>query len=112
MIEQESKNGLLNHSFLYDTTVDPGKIIQRLPTKGFMTNILCLSWLSIWTLIYKEMKATGKLNKRTKINKVDLQGKPAYYFHADEDFREDRDWGKSKMIASKAISMRVNKFEI
>ena len=22
--------------------------------------------------------------------------KPMYYFHADEDFREDREWGKEK----------------
>jgi len=29
---------------------------------------------------------------------------PDYYFHPDEDFKEDRDWGKQKTVAFKAIS--------
>ncbi|WP_316813708.1 hypothetical protein [Pedobacter heparinus] len=40
------------------------------------------------------------------------KGNPGYFFHADEDFREDRDWGKQRRIASKAISKSSNKFEI
>jgi hypothetical protein len=59
-----------------------------------------------------EMKTADKINKRTKAKKPGLKGDSGYYFHADEDFREELDWGKSKMIASKAISRPVNKFEI
>jgi len=58
------------------------------------------------------MKTTGRINKQIKMGKPDLKGKPGYYFHADEDFREDWDWGKQKMIASKAITKSTNKFEI
>lgn len=58
------------------------------------------------------MKATTKLNKRTKTNRQGIKGEPEYYFHADEDFREDRDWGKSRVIASKVISKPMNRFEI
>ncbi|WP_316811675.1 hypothetical protein [Pedobacter heparinus] len=58
------------------------------------------------------MKTTGTVNKRIKTNKPGLKGNPGYYFHADEDFREDWDWGKSKMIASQAVSKPLNKFEI
>jgi hypothetical protein len=28
-----------------------------------------------------------------------LYGKRDYYFHADEDFREDREWAKTKLNA-------------
>jgi len=28
--------------------------------------------------------------------KYSFPKKPVYYFHADEDFREDREWGKNK----------------
>jgi len=58
------------------------------------------------------MKISAKINKGDKSRKMGLKGNPGYYLHADEDFREDWDWGKSKMIASKAISRPVNKFEI
>lgn len=58
------------------------------------------------------MKTTGRINKRVKINKSGLKSDPGYYFHADEDFREDWDWGKQKVIASKALSKSTNKFEI
>lgn len=27
-----------------------------------------------------------------------VKGKRDYYFHADEDFREDRNWGKNKTM--------------
>lgn len=60
----------------------------------------------------KNMKATGKINKRTKVNQPGVKSTPGYYFHADEDFREDWDWGKKKVVASKTISKPVNKFEI
>ncbi|NQX54541.1 hypothetical protein HQN86_13030 [Pedobacter panaciterrae] len=58
------------------------------------------------------MKTAGRINKRNKAKKLGLKGDPGYYFHADEDFREDWDWGKSKMIASRASSRPVNKLEI
>lgn len=48
----------------------------------------------------------------TENNENEAIKKRAYYFHADEDFREDWDWGKEKMTASKALTKRVNKFEI
>lgn len=28
--------------------------------------------------------------------KYSFPKKPVYYFHADEDFREDREWGRDK----------------
>ena len=37
---------------------------------------------------------------------------PKYYFHPDEDFKVDWDWGKNKTIASKALSKPANQFEI
>ncbi len=58
------------------------------------------------------MKTTASTDKGIKLNKLGLKGNPGYYFHADEDFREDRDWGKSKITASKAVSKPLNKFEI
>ena len=33
---------------------------------------------------------------------VKLTNAPKYYFHPDEDFKVDWDWGKNKAIASKA----------
>lgn len=30
--------------------------------------------------------------------KYSFPKKPVYYFHADEDFREDREWGRDKDI--------------
>nr|WP_294871023.1 hypothetical protein [uncultured Pedobacter sp.] len=35
-----------------------------------------------------------------------------YYFHPDEDFKEDRDWGKQKTVVSKTISKRTSQLEI
>jgi len=58
------------------------------------------------------MKRTGRISKRIKPDKVAEKTGPGYYFHADEDFREDWDWGKSKMIASRAPSKPGNKYEI
>lgn len=58
------------------------------------------------------MKATGRINKRTKVKGPGIKTAPGYYFHADEDFREDWDWGKKNTIASKAVSKPLNKFEI
>ncbi|NQX54531.1 hypothetical protein HQN86_12980 [Pedobacter panaciterrae] len=57
------------------------------------------------------MKTTGKINKRIKMEKLGDKGSPVYYFHADEDFREDWDWGKQRIV-SKSISKSANKCEI
>lgn len=35
--------------------------------------------------------------------------KPMYYFHADEDFREDREWGKEKGRALPITKLPANK---
>jgi hypothetical protein len=35
-----------------------------------------------------------------------------YYFHPDEDFKEDRNWGKQKNVVSKTISKPTNQLEI
>ncbi|MHA4893771.1 hypothetical protein ACXZ1K_03390 [Pedobacter sp. PWIIR3] len=58
------------------------------------------------------MKTTSKTDKRTKISMPSSKFNPKYYFHADEDFREDWGWGKSKTIASNVVSRPVNQFEI
>lgn len=58
------------------------------------------------------MKATERINKRTNMGKAFVKKDKGYYFHADEDFREDWDWGKAKVIASKTISRPGKKFEI
>lgn len=58
------------------------------------------------------MKTSGRFNKQVRFNAVHLKRTPGYYFHADEDFREDWDWGKAKVVAAKAVSKPVNKLEI
>lgn len=58
------------------------------------------------------MKAIGKTSKRSSLKKASTKKGKGYFFHSDEDFREDWDWGKAKVIASKAISRPANKFEI
>ena len=58
------------------------------------------------------MKARGRISKPIKTEKLDEKRGKDYYFHADEDFREDWDWGKSKVIASRAVSKPANRFEI
>lgn len=58
------------------------------------------------------MKTTGRTKNRGKIEKPGLKSGKEYYFHADEDFREDWDWGKAKVIASKAVSKPGNRFKI
>lgn len=48
----------------------------------------------------------NKKHKAVKLNtgaKLDFNGRPNYYFHADEDFREDWDWGKIKTPAVKTV---------
>jgi hypothetical protein len=40
------------------------------------------------------MKTKVKEGKKNRKNS--FWGKPTHYFHTDEDFREDNDWGKSK----------------
>lgn len=41
------------------------------------------------------MKTKAK-NQVSTATKYAFSKKPTYYFHADEDFREDREWGKEK----------------
>lgn len=40
-----------------------------------------------------------------------LFGKRDYYFHADEDFREDREWAKSKLDTVIRSSERVKAYQ-
>lgn len=56
------------------------------------------------------MKTTGRISKRVKATGPGVKGTPGYYFHADEDFREDFDWGKRKTVAAKAGAKPANKF--
>ena len=44
------------------------------------------------------MKAKNKDLKITGSEKTKASRRPSYYFHADEDFREDRDWGKNQAM--------------
>ncbi|WP_144009544.1 hypothetical protein [Pedobacter nyackensis] len=51
-----------------------------------------------------------KIIEGKKIHKNSRLAKIAHYFHADEDFREDKDWGKKSlqndMILPKALKDR------
>ena len=51
-------------------------------------------------------------NTAQKSKKYAFPKKPSHYFHADEDFREDWDWGKEKSnqypTRSTAISQAAN----
>ncbi|WP_084291800.1 hypothetical protein [Pedobacter nyackensis] len=59
------------------------------------------------------MKSDRGKSKKMRLPEDDkIINKKGYYFHSDEDFKEDFDWGKQKVIASKAISKPSNKFEI
>jgi hypothetical protein len=49
------------------------------------------------------METTTKKPAQNKI-KYAFSKKPVYYFHADEDFREDWDWGKEKTQERASIS--------
>gem|GEM_PF-2833937 len=48
-----------------------------------------------------DMKSTTtkKANTFTPGHAVRLVNTPAYYFHPDEDFKEDYDWEKNKMVS-------------
>lgn len=49
-----------------------------------------------------------KTKEEIKFNfQSSLHGKRDYYFHADEDFREDREWGKTKSNTVKASTFEV-----
>ncbi|HMI01403.1 MAG TPA: hypothetical protein VK541_02925 [Pedobacter sp.] len=49
-----------------------------------------------------------KTKEEIKFNfRSPLHGKRDYYFHADEDFREDREWGKTKSTTIKASTSVV-----
>ncbi|WP_449437065.1 hypothetical protein [Pedobacter steynii] len=58
----------------------------------------------------KRLSRTGERIKAAKevTEKTGLE----YYFHADEDFREDWDWGKSKLVTSRTLFKPGSKFEI
>jgi len=58
------------------------------------------------------MKSDKDKSKKKGLLTEKVVNKKGYYFHSDEDFKEDFDWGKQKVIASKAISKPSNKFEI
>jgi len=47
----------------------------------------------------------SNIQEKAKFNlRSPFYGKRDYYFHADEDFREDHEWGKSKSGNTKASS--------
>ncbi|MBB5436411.1 hypothetical protein HDC92_000075 [Pedobacter sp. AK017] len=50
------------------------------------------------------MKSKVRENKPIKNIGTSKYGNRDYYFHADEDFREDRDWGKTKTTTVKALA--------
>lgn len=50
------------------------------------------------------MKTSSRVNKRIRNEKLDLKTVKGYYFHADEDFREDWDWAMGKGTVIKAAS--------
>jgi hypothetical protein len=54
------------------------------------------------------MKNKVKVNAKVSVNGY-FYGKRDYYFHADEDFREDRDWGKAKSTDVPKINTSNNK---
>lgn len=46
------------------------------------------------------MKTTNTATQRPSTAKIKTFGKPQYYFHADEDFREDWDWKATQHSAT------------
>jgi hypothetical protein len=82
-----------------------GNLINVFYGKPFIDQVVKV----LETLIYKEMKATGRINKQVKTIQSGIKVTPGYYFHADEDFREDWDWGKKKVAVAKAISKPASK---
>ncbi|WP_367867940.1 hypothetical protein [Pedobacter sp. WC2423] len=46
------------------------------------------------------MKTKNKEKEKSDTINADSYRKRGYYFHADEDFREDWDWGKNKSAGS------------
>lgn len=57
------------------------------------------------------MKANNKMAQRPATGKAKLFSKPAYYFHADEDFREDRNWNKNEAANTNIQGQRGTKSE-
>lgn len=56
------------------------------------------------------MKIKSRTNETGQTSTPGFRGNPKYYFHADEDFREDWTWGKSsKETASVASPMSASK---
>jgi hypothetical protein len=54
----------------------------------------------IVTLNLFDMKTTNTATQRPSTAKTKTFGKPHYYFHADEDFREDWDWKVTQQTAT------------
>ncbi|WP_169472390.1 hypothetical protein [Pedobacter hiemivivus] len=49
------------------------------------------------------MKTKPNEGKRHNFPKTSVSGNPSYYFHADEDFKEDWEWGKEKTSSLKSL---------
>lgn len=52
------------------------------------------------------MKAKNKMAQQPATGKAKLFSKPAYYFHADEDFREDWNWNKQEVVNNNIQNQR------
>jgi len=52
------------------------------------------------------MKAKNKMAQRSATDKAKLFSKHAYYFHADEDFREDWNWNKNEVANTHSHEQR------
>ncbi|MNK05963.1 hypothetical protein D3C87_238530 [compost metagenome] len=52
------------------------------------------------------MKTKTNEGKRHNFPKTRVNGTPSYYFHADEDFKEDWDWAKEKTIELKPLARK------
>ncbi|ETZ23067.1 hypothetical protein [Pedobacter sp. V48] len=57
------------------------------------------------------MKTKGKESSAFDAVKDPATSKHSHYFHADEDFREDRDWGKTNERSNIRDGLKVNKKE-
>lgn len=53
------------------------------------------------------MKDKSKTTQRPSADKAKLFSEPVYYFHADEDFREDWNWKKKEVVDHNANDPRA-----
>lgn len=58
------------------------------------------------------MKTKNKTTQRPSAGKTKLFSKPAYYFHADEDFREDWNWNNTEVANTNIHEQRNLTHEI